>query len=124
MTQSWLHWLIAFAITESVEVPIYRRGLKVSVPIALGASAITHPLVWFAMPLLTPRLVNSLWRGGLAWSVAYTIGCNVPAETFAILVEAAYFRALGKSSAFKWSLIANLASVAVGTVIQLTTGWP
>lgn len=65
-------WLRAFAFTQIVEAPVYRRALGVSWIAALGASAITHPFVWFVFPRL-----------GSSWLVR-----TATSEIFAWLVEA------------------------------------
>src|SRR5262249_35014609 len=57
-----LEWIYAFLFTQAVEVPIYvfalrggpetppQRALAKRVLIAFGASALTHPIVWFVIP--------------------------------------------------------------------------
>jgi hypothetical protein len=103
-------WLWAFLFTELVEVPIYWFGLRVSVVAAFGASAITHPLLWF---LLFPYLpLPYLWL--------ILIG-----EAFAVIVEAAYFAVLfRRRRALLWSLAANAASLGAGLVSRRYFGLP
>jgi hypothetical protein len=104
-------WLRAFLFTQLVEVPIYMRGLRCSLPAAFGASAITHPLVWFVF--FTP-----------AWHAGYTTKL-VSAELFAWLAEAAYFRfAFRKPRALLWSLVANGASLGLGVLSRWLFGLP
>src|SRR5262249_7561235 len=86
VTDSFAAWLSAFAFTQAVEVPIYIFGLGIDgaedatvarrAAIGFGASALTHPIVWFVIPGLLP------WAS--YWSMVAV------AETFAVLVEALY----------------------------------
>ena len=150
-----LRWfLLAFALTQLVEVPIYaralwaserapslplplpspspsplpspspaRRPLAARVVIAFGASALTHPIVWFVMPWLATSLLAALARAGLPLGVTTrTLVYGALAEGFAVLVEAAYLRAFGLRRAFAWSLTANVASVIVGTAVVACFG--
>jgi hypothetical protein len=103
-----LEWLLAFAITQAVEIPIYVwafpgerwpwRALK-----AFGASAITHPFVWFLFPFLLPGHARYLTM-------------VVVAESFAVGVEAVYLRLLGAGRALAWAMVANGASFSVGVL--------
>lgn len=104
-----LAWLAAFAFTQAVEVPVYRRG-GCSWAGAFGASAITHPVVWFVIfPLL---------RVGYAERI-------VVAELFAVLVEALWLRvALKRPRALGWSLAANGLSFGLGMLSRYLFGWP
>jgi hypothetical protein len=104
-------WLRAFAFTQIVEIPIYVRGLRCSVLAAFGASALTHPVVWFVF--FSPRF-QARYEARL-----------VAAELFAWLVEAAYFRIVFKKErAWLWSLVANFASVALATLSRRLFGLP
>lgn len=103
-----VHWLAAFALTQLVEVPIYLRAQR-RFSVAFGASAITHPVVWFVVPLL--------WHGSYA-------GMVIVAETFAVVTEALWLRRAEVPRAFTWSLVANGASVAVGFAVRALVGWP
>jgi len=86
-------------------------GLSVSLPIAFGASAITHPLMWFGI-------------FGSHWHVAYTTKA-VTGELFAWLGETAYFAFLfGKRRAWLWCLIANAASLGTGLLSRQLFGAP
>jgi hypothetical protein len=103
-------WLQAFAFTQMVEVPIYVVGLRVSVPAAFVASAITHPVIWFVIFPYLPL------------PYAWTVVC---AEAFAYLVEAAYFAwLLRRRRAWLWSAVANGASFGVGMLARWLFGAP
>lgn len=106
-------WLVAFAFTQLVEVPIYSVGLRVRPLAAFGASAITHPIVWFV--ICDPR-----------WGLGYWPQVAI-AELFAWLVEAAYF-GLGLKKGWKkgllWSLLANAASFSAGMASRALIGAP
>ncbi len=96
-------WAAAFAFTQMAEIPIYRHGLRSSFLRSFGASAITHPIVWYVV-------VESGWRA--PWLLRTGLG-----EAFAISVEAAYFGlSFGWKKGLLWSAIANGASFAVGLV--------
>ena len=103
-------WLIAFVFTQTVEVPIYSVGLRVGLLPAFGASAITHPILWFAIfPYLPlPRF----------WLV-------IVGETFAFLVEAAYFAfVFHRRRVLVWSALANGASFGTGLLSRWLFGIP
>ena len=103
-------WLIAFAFTQMVEVPIYSVGLRVGVLPAFGASAITHPILWF---VIFPYLPLSYF-----WLL-------VLGESFALLVEAAYFAfAFRLRRALLWSALANGASFGTGMLSRWLFGVP
>jgi hypothetical protein len=106
------HWAVAFAFTEIVEVPIYRRILDAKLIEAFGASAITHPVLWFVyVPLV---------RGHLSYAAYAALG-----ETLVVLVEAAYFAfAFKRKRALVASLAANSASFALGLLSNALFGWP
>lgn len=114
-------WLVAFLFTEAVEAPIYLLALRVTIPAALGASALTHPIVWFGF--FTRRV-----RAPYAARV-------VSAELFAWLGEATYFRFLVRreragarsitlARALLWSALANGASVGLGFLSRHLFGVP
>jgi hypothetical protein len=104
-------WLIAFAFTQLVEVPIYSVGLRCNVLVAFGASAITHPIVWFV-------ICGPYWDAGY-WTKV------VVAELFAWSVEACYFAFLFKKRrAWLWSLVANGASLGAGLASRALFGVP
>lgn len=103
-------WLSAFLLTQLVEVPIYGYALRGRLLLAFGASALTHPIVWFA--------IQPLWPG------RYHQGVLV-AEAFAVIVEALYLRRFGAlRRAWAWSLAANAASVAVSIATRALIHWP
>jgi hypothetical protein len=93
-----------------VEVPIYSVGLRVGVLAAFGASAITHPILWF---VLFPHLHLPYF-----WLI-------VLGEGFAFLVEAAYFAFLfRRRRALAWSALANGASFTMGMLCRWFFGMP
>jgi len=103
-------WLAAFLFTEMVEVPIYCRGLRVGVLPAFGASAITHPLLWFVFFPYAP--LPYLWK-------------IVVGEALVFIVEAAYFALLfRRKRAFAWSAAANGASLGIGMLSRWLFGFP
>jgi hypothetical protein len=103
-------WLYAFLFTQMVEIPIYAVGLRVSLLAAFGASAITHPVLWF---VLFPHLhLSYLWL-------------VVVGESFAVLVEAAYFAfVFRRRRALLWSLLANASSLGLGLLSRFLFGMP
>lgn len=109
MAYAW-SWLCAFAFTQLVEIPIYSVGLRVSVAAAFGASAITHPVLWF---VLFPRLpLPYIWL-------------IIAGETFAVVVEALYFAVIfHRRRAIAWSLVANGASFGLGMLSRWLFGMP
>ena len=114
-------WLFAFVFTQLVECPIYwsaqddqKRPKWKKLAIAMGASAITHPFVWFGFPMLWAVI----GRPGGYW------GMVAAAETFAIVVEGVYLWRLGVRKALLWSLGANAASATLGFVSRWLFGLP
>lgn len=111
-------WFLAFLFTQAVEVPVYalaarrfwpaRATTPWRVAIAFGASALTHPFVWFVFP----RLVDD-------WLTMVII-----AEIFAWLAEAGYLRAAGVRKALWVSLAANAASLGLGLASRELFGAP
>ncbi|MEZ4319985.1 MAG: hypothetical protein R3F61_20910 [Myxococcota bacterium] len=100
-------WAVAFALTQGLEMPIYWLGTRAVLPpawrlaVGFGASAATHPIVWFVLPgLLQPTL--GYW------------GFVAIAETFAFVAEALYLRAFRVPNPWIWSLLANATSFGVG----------
>lgn len=103
-------WLVAFLITQLVEIPIYlwflRRTSRPTVErvaIAFAASAITHPLVWFAGPVVVGARASFF-------------GFVAVVETFAIVTEAAWLAAFRVPRPIVASALANTVSVAIGLV--------
>lgn len=105
---AFLSWLYAFVFTQIVEVPIYRRTTGCSFLVAFGASAMTHPIVWFAFP----RLPLPFW-----WMVA-------TAETFAVIAEALYLWFFRLPRPLLWSLVANGSSAGLGLLSRHFFGLP
>jgi hypothetical protein len=104
-------WLAAFLFTQIVEVPIYVRALPCGPLAAFGASAITHPVVWFGF--FSPRFAAPYAARAIA------------AELFAWLVEAAYFGLLlRKRRALLWSFVANASSLGLALVSRALFGAP
>ena len=118
-----LHWLFAFGLTQLVEAPVYYRGLQRLGPkrprvelalLALLPSALTHPMLWFA---LFPPLYQAM---GYWPSV-------VVSELIVWLVEAAVVLGLTRCAPVKalaWAFGANLASVCIGFATSELFGWP
>ncbi len=109
-----MKWLIAFAFTQAFEVPIYlyaMRSQKLDAPlwerllIAFGASALTHPIVWFLLPSTIPWL--SFW------------GYVALAETFAVGAEAVILHQFAVKRPLLWAFAANATSAGLG----LTSRW-
>ncbi len=107
-------WFAAFVVTQIVEMPLYAVAARPRPDaqralVAFGASALTHPIVWFGMlhAPTSPYLVRVL-----------------VAEVFAVLVEAAWLRWWGVQRPLTWSLGANAASVVVGLVSRRLIGFP
>jgi hypothetical protein len=130
-------WLLAFALTQLIETPIYvyaqrRDGPSRSVArralIALGASAITHPPLWS----LAPRawvfgylaVISAIPSARIASPAARYALFVLIAETIVILIEALYFKLLGLRRALWWALVANTASVLTGFVARSFVGFP
>jgi hypothetical protein len=101
-------WFWAFLFTQVVEVPLYSAATRGRVLVAFGASALTHPIVWFVFPLLPVDY----------WPMV------ILAESFAILVEGAYLSLFRVRHAFAWAAAANLASVTLGFACRALLGWP
>ncbi|MBX7147575.1 hypothetical protein K1X76_00695 [bacterium] len=93
-------WLNAFIRTQLVEMPIYCFALKGRPAVAFGASALTHPIVWFVIPHFMP-----LYRYAEFLIIA---------ETFAIVAEAFYLKFFGLKKFWLWSVLANSISCAIG----------
>ena len=106
-------WWQAFLLTQLVEIPIYLYAGR-SLPgvsrvvLAVGASSVTHPIVWFVFP----------WHDGdyLATALA--------AEFFAVSTEAVLCHLAGIRHPIFWSLLANGCSVAIGMALRWLIGWP
>ena len=119
-------WLAAFVFTQAVEVPIYvalmrrahgrgaapPRRLFLQIVLAFGASMLTHPIVWFVIPLIE---YHSYWT------------MVARAESFAVIAEGVYFYSLGAFTlprAMMFSLLANAASAGLGFLCRSLFGVP
>ena len=122
-------WLGAFFFTQMVEVPLWTLALRrdrtgslyrgsrtperwpiwACIAVGFGASAITHPFVWFVFPRYAP--------GGYVAMV-------LQAEAFAVMVEAAYTELLGLRRSISWSLLINGSSALLGLLSRWLFGWP
>jgi hypothetical protein len=106
---SFQEWLLAFALTQLIEVPIYclaarRLPLFRRLIYAVGGTAITHPIIWFCLP----------WKG----SPHDYIPLLILAETFVFVVEGAWGRLWRVPHPWRASLLANLASFLVGNLVR------
>jgi len=113
-------WFKAFVLTQFIEMPLYARALSgapcsftrpfrfsLSAPrlfTAFGASAITHPFVWFVFP-------------GVFASQPYWL-YFLTAESFAVILEAWYLKYFGVRRFFAWSLLTNGISAGLGLLIH------
>ncbi len=124
-----LEWLRAFALTQVIELAVYALILPASRPrrerlaIGFGASAITHPLVWFVIPALM-QLIRPCVAPDLEPRVYWWVTVAV-SEAFAFGAEAGWMRAFGLSwpRAALASGLANGASFTVGLVCYKLLGW-
>ncbi len=98
-------WLLCFLATQLIEMPIYVKMIDVSMGrrllFAFGASAITHPILWFLMP----------W-GALPYFYLLILG-----EAAVFIIEGFYFQALGMKKPFYMSTVANSVSLSLGVLI-------
>jgi hypothetical protein len=97
-------WIKAFLLTQIFEMPIYFTALKgrewwKRLLIAYGASALTHPLVWWAV---------GRWAHVDYWTVV------AGAEVFAVVAEAAFLHVHGVKRAWLWALGTNAWSFGLG----------
>ena len=126
-----LPWLFAFGLTQLIEGPVYYRGLDLEGPsrprveralLALLPSALTHPLLWFALfPPVYQALFHSLGSPWGYWSAV------VVCELIVVVFEALVFTALTRCrpiKGFGWAFGANLASVSIGLITTELFGWP
>lgn len=152
MNEAWVWaWLAAFVVTQVVETPLYTLALSqrdaracswldsfgARLAVAFMASCLTHPVVWFVIPLFVDYRTDYMLYFGTA-------------EGFAVIAETAWLylflrptavlaptleeksvppvsadtgatqpkpvRAL--ETAFAWSLLTNGTSVLVGFTLQ------
>lgn len=123
-------WLLAFLFTQAVEVPLYLALLRPpprlrallpdellparplgrarALTAAFGASALTHPVVWLAFPLVPAPYELQV----------------VLAEAFAVLAEAWWLSRWGAPWPLLWSLAANGASLGLGLAARALWGAP
>lgn len=101
-------WALAFLITQAIEVPVYalglrRRGWGLAMLLGAGASALSHPLVWF--------VIQPVMEGRTTFAAFVVV-----AELFAWTSEAVYLRLADVSwrRSAVLALIANAASVTLG----------
>lgn len=104
------HWPGAFLLTQAVEVPLYllaARALRPAIcaTYAVGASTLTHPVIWFCLP----------WQTGPYVVLAFV------AEIFAVTVEALWGRLWQVPHCWRAALVANASSVLLG--LALRTAW-
>lgn len=99
----WVYALRRAARRDAGAGAANRPSLRHAILIAFGASAMTHPIVWFGFPLVIPLIGY--------WPMV------VCAEAFAIGSEAYYMRGEGMRRALLWSLAANGASFGLGAAI-------
>jgi hypothetical protein len=115
----FLRWALALAFTQVVEAPIYGLSMDESRParerwaIALAASLLTHPLVWFVIP----DVAGALELDGSPWLVIAV------SEAFAVLAEALWLWAFGVKLALPLALLANGASFTLGLFLYTYLGW-
>lgn len=110
-------WLRAFLLTQVVEMGVYVHLPREARPwperaaIAFGASAVTHPVVWFVLPELAR---------GLGWWSTVAL-----AELFAFGVEALWLAAFGVRWpwALAGSLFANGWSFTLGLFCYALLSW-
>ena len=102
-------WFIAFLLTQGIEVPLYLWWAR-SMPgagraiYAVGASTITHPVIWFCLP----------------WETAPYVPLLLAAECLALVVEGLWGRLWKVPRAWCASLFANAASLGIGSLIRWT----
>jgi hypothetical protein len=104
-------WPLAFALTQLFELPVVLLGtptwedpLPRRLAVGFGASALTHPVLWF---VLHPLLLGPLGYAGFF----------LLAESVVVLTEGAYFRAFGVPRPFLVSLAANAFSAGLGLLL-------
>ena len=104
-----IRWLVAFLLTQLVEIPVYRFGAGAPWWVAAMASTLTHPIVWFVFPLIP---------GVDYWPMVAL------AELFAVVAEALWLRLNRVPGGLLWSLAANASSVLVGLTLRALIGYP
>lgn len=115
----FVRWAIALAFTQVVEAPIYAaaigpdRRTRERWALALAASFITHPLVWFVIP----DVVSTLAPNASHWSAIAV------AETFAVVAEALWLTMFGVRLALPLALLANGTSFTLGLFAYVYLAW-
>lgn len=107
-------WLVAFVLTQIVEVPLYRWLAPVGWLRGFSLSLVTHPAVWYVIPPLCYR--NGLHYHQMLWI----------AEIFAWSVEAGMLMLYGVRwyRALLVALLVNAASVLAGMAARAWLGMP
>jgi hypothetical protein len=109
-----IEWLRAFALTQMVEMGAYahasERPLRERLAIAFGASALTHPIVFFVIPHGV-----AAFRPTGDYRTDWWIGVAI-AELFAFSAEAIWLAIFGTPplAAIAWSFYANASSFCFG----------
>ncbi|MFO1485274.1 MAG: hypothetical protein U1F71_18075 [Verrucomicrobiaceae bacterium] len=106
-------WLTAFLLTQVIEAPLYWIAAHtLSAPkratYAFGASTLTHPVIWFCLP----------------WQTSPYVPLLIVAETFVITVEGLWGRLWNVPRYWKASMVANVASLCVGSMIRWLLLYP
>lgn len=101
-------WLVAFAWTLALELPVYTlllerhvSGWRTLCALVVAVNAITHPLLWFVFPRLSPY----------AWYLLAGEACVTVAEAALVL---AVMRPRRPGRALAASLAANAVSTVLG----------
>lgn len=105
-------WAIHFALTQAVELPIYAAGIRgmprfKRLAVGFGASALTHPWLWFVLP---PLLLHAM---------SYATYLALVEPVIAV-VEALYLAGMGVPlrRACLLSALANTASLLAGVALH------
>ena len=129
-----MKWLEAFLFTQFFEIPIYlwamhRQRLSLDwarrALVAFGATALTHPIVWFVLPLTISPFAKLGFALGVGGPHRFGFWAYVAlAETFAVGAEAVYMQAFGVRKPLLWAFVANAASAGIGLTLRHFVGWP
>ena len=115
----FVRWALALAFTQVVEAPIYATAIGDARPprerwaLALAASFLTHPLVWFVIP----DVVATIAPDASHWSAIAV------SETFAVVAEALWLALFGVRHALGLALLANGASFTLGLFAYVYLAW-
>lgn len=104
MTPALKSWLIAFAVTQAIKVPLYLRVTHRRWLAAFGAACVTHPIIWFVFP--------RFWPAG-HWETLYA--CTV---LFGIAIEAAWLASWGVQRPLEHSAAANVVAFCAWLVLH------